>query len=161
MIATLKAGRRYVLGKLRYLRLRLLLLDIRVGSDFFCLKKLYLARGFKVRIGDSVYLGRNTHIANNLKIGNKVLIASSVSFVGGDHKIDNLGDTPIKFSGRLHEETTVIEDNVWIGHGAIIMAGVTIKSGAVVAAGAVVTKDVGVNEIVGGSPAKLIRKRVL
>jgi len=161
MKATIKAVRRKMLGKLRYLHWRLMLVDIRVGDNFFCLGKQYVARGFKVRIGDEVYLGRQTHIATNLEIGNEVLVASNVSFVGGDHRIDNIGDTSMRFSGRLHDEKTILEDNVWIGHGAIIMAGLTIKSGAVVAAGAVVTKDVGINEIVGGSPAKLIRKRVV
>lgn len=161
MIDRLKAFRRFILGNLRYCKMRLMLFDIRVGSGFFCWSKFYMARGFRARIGDNVYLGRYTHIASNLEIGSNVLVASFVSFVGGDHRIDNLGDTPIKFSGRLHDKKTIVEDNVWIGHGSIIMAGVTIKSGAVVAAGSVVTRDVGNDEIVAGSPAKLLRKRVL
>ena len=161
MIKQLKAFRRYILGNLRYFKLRLMLQDLRVGRGFFCLKKLYIASGFRVRIGDNVYLGRHTHIASNLTIGNNVLVASQVSFVGGDHRIDDLGDIPIKQSGRLHNKTTIIEDNVWIGHGVIVMAGIVIKSGAVIAAGAVVTKDVDNDEIVGGVPAQFIRKRVL
>jgi acetyltransferase-like isoleucine patch superfamily enzyme len=48
--------------------------------------------------------------------------------------------------------------NVWIGANATVLAGVTIGNGAVVAAGAVVTKDVETNTIVGGVPAKVIRK---
>lgn len=161
MIQKLKAVRRLILGRLRYLSLRLRFLDIRVGKNFFCLRHFYLARGFRARIGDNVYLGRYTHIGANLDIGNNVLVASHVAFVGGDHKIDNIGATPMKFSGRLHDKKTIVKDNVWIGHGAIIMAGITIQSGAVVAAGSVVTKDVGNNEIVGGSPARFIRKRIL
>ncbi len=54
---------------------------------------------------------------------------------------------------------TVIGHDVWTGHGVTIMPGVTIGSGAIVAAGSVVTKDVAPYAIVGGNPAKLIRKR--
>lgn len=53
----------------------------------------------------------------------------------------------------------VIGNDVWIGHGAQVMAGVSIGDGAIVAAGAVVTKDVSPYAIVGGVPAKIIRMR--
>ena len=51
-----------------------------------------------------------------------------------------------------------IGKNVWIGANATVLAGVTIDDGAVVAAGSVVTKDVEPNAIVGGIPAKVIKK---
>ena len=55
----------------------------------------------------------------------------------------------------------IIGNNVWIGHGAILIYGVTIEDGAVIAAGSIVTKDVKSNMVVGGNPAKLIRYREL
>jgi len=53
----------------------------------------------------------------------------------------------------------LVGHDVWIGHGAIIMPGVTVGTGAVVGAGAVVTHDVPPYTIVGGTPARLIRRR--
>lgn len=105
--------------------------------------------------GRNVYVGRRCHFASNLVCGDDVLIASNVSFVGGDHKI--LPGVLFVESGRDELKTTVVEDNVWIGHGAIIIHGVRIKTGSVVAAGAVVTKDVEASTIVGGNPASRIR----
>jgi len=59
----------------------------------------------------------------------------------------------------LRSSPVVIEDDVWVGHGATILKGVKIGKGAIVAAGAVVTRDVESYSIVGGVPAKLIRVR--
>lgn len=160
MVEKLKAIRRNILGRCRYLWLRCQFLDVRVGKRFFCQRHFFLNRIAKLRIGDDVYIGRYAHVACNVSIGNAVLVASHVAFVGGDHAIDNIGDVPMKFSGRVHDRETVIEDNVWIGHGCIIMAGTRIRSGAVVAAGSVVTKDVEENAIVAGAPAKFIRNRI-
>jgi acetyltransferase-like isoleucine patch superfamily enzyme len=53
----------------------------------------------------------------------------------------------------------VIENDCWIGAGAIILDGVRIESGAIVAAGSVVTKDVPAFAIVAGSPARIIKQR--
>jgi len=55
----------------------------------------------------------------------------------------------------------LIHDNVWIATGAIILPGVIIGEGSVVAAGAVVSKNVDPWTIVGGNPAKFIKKRIL
>ena len=53
----------------------------------------------------------------------------------------------------------IIGNDVWIGYNAIILSGVTIGDGAIIATGAVVTKDVPAYTIVGGIPAKKIKKR--
>jgi acetyltransferase-like isoleucine patch superfamily enzyme len=51
----------------------------------------------------------------------------------------------------------MIEKNVWIAAGAIIIGGVTVGENSVVAAGSVVTKNVSANTLVGGNPARIIR----
>ena len=63
-------------------------------------------------------------------------------------------------SGRAHWKKTRICDDVWIGHGAIVLNGLTINRGAVVAAGSVVTKDVPPYAIVAGNPAKVLSYRL-
>lgn len=78
--------------------------------------------------------------------------------MGGDHEINTVG-VPMIWAGRGVARTVRIEDDVWIGHRALIMHGITIGRGAVVAAGALVTKDVPAYAIVGGVPAKVLKMR--
>ena len=89
-----------------------------------------------------------------LKIGDAVLIGPRVQFEAVNHNL-------VYRSGHARGATVadiVIEDGVWIGASVIITQGVRIGRGAVVAAGSVVTKDVPPNTLVGGVPAKEIRK---
>ncbi len=71
---------------------------------------------------------------------------------------DDATDDAAFFDWRRSHAVTIGHD-VWIGHGAIILAGKTVGTGAVVAGGAVVTKDVPEYTIVGGNPARIIRRR--
>lgn len=159
MIKQVKHFKRLVVNRSRYYWKKATLIDIIAGKNFYPRAFFHIARGSKVRLGDNVYIGRNAHISGSLKMGNDILVASYVSFVGGDHRIDDLGETLIKDSGRSSNEVTEIGDNVWIGHGCIVFSGVTINSGAVLAAGSVLKNDMGVDEIWAGVPAKFIRKR--
>lgn len=86
-------------------------------------------------------------------IGRRVQIGPNCCFETVSH---GLIYEPGKGRGHI-VKPIIIEDEVWIGAGVIVIGGVTIGKGAVVAAGAVVTKDVAPMTIVGGVPAKLIR----
>jgi maltose O-acetyltransferase len=61
------------------------------------------------------------------------------------------------FSEGRHPRRDMIEDNAWLGGGAIVLAGVMVGENAIVGAGAVVTKDVPPNTIVLGNPARVVR----
>lgn len=146
--------------QLRKLRLQFMHPKLRIGTGFSCGKHCHISRKNAISIGRNFFMGHQCHLAADAHIGDNVMFASCVALVGGDHKFDNI-EGPMRFSGRDTFKQIVIEENVWIGHGAIIMHGVRIASGAVIAAGAVVTKDVPANAIVGGNPAKFIRERKL
>jgi acetyltransferase-like isoleucine patch superfamily enzyme len=115
-----------------------------------------IARDF--RAGPHSYVGRDCCICPRVSIGAYTILAHEVSIQGGDHRYDVPG-TPIYFSGRPPLPQTVIEDDVWIGHRAIVKAGTHIGRGAIVGAGAVVTADVPPYWIVGGVPARKIGER--
>lgn len=112
-----------------------------------------------IEFGERVQFGANCIIHCDAKFGNHILIARNVSFVGkDDHRIDVIGKF-IWDSPRGDSYKTVVEDDVWIGHGSIIIAGITIGRGSVIAAGSVVTRDVPRYSIVAGVPAKVMDMR--
>lgn len=113
-----------------------------------------------------VELGEASSISNNccvngaavgIRIGRDVMIAPNCCLVAFNHGTA-LDGTPM-IRQPLVEAPIVIEDDVWIGANCTITAGVTIRHGAIVAANSVVTRDVGPNEIVGGTPARFIKHR--
>ena len=129
-------------------------------------------------LGFGSYIGENCLIRG--KVGKFCSIANNVRTVIGVHPTEKFVSThPSFFSTRKQagfayvDETSfdeikyadnekhhvVIGNDVWIGEGTLIIGGVTIGDGAIIAAGAVVTKDVSPYSIVGGVPAKIIRKR--
>lgn len=107
-----------------------------------------------VSIGEDTIIGDHAFLDGRarLKIGNHVAFASSVMIFNAEHQVDDPEFKAI-------QEPVTVEDYVFIGPRAIILPGVTIGRGAVVAAGAVVTKNVPAMTVVGGVPAKEIRKR--
>lgn len=104
------------------------------------------------------FFGEGCRICPKVELGKYVMFGPNVVITGSGHRFDIAG-TPIIFSGRPVLEKTIIEDDVWIGYGVIIMAGVRIGRGSIVGAGAVVTKDILPYEIWGGVPARKIRDR--
>ncbi len=111
-------------------------------------------------------------IGDKLIIGKFCMIASDATFImnGGNHLTEATTAYPFAIFGGAWQNAmngksypskgdTVIGNDVWIGHGATIMPGVHIGDGAIIATKAVVTKNVEPYTIVGGNPAKPIKKR--
>ena len=104
-----------------------------------------LTIGHHCSIGDFSQI----HSGRKVAIGDYVLISWNVNILGHYYHAPGGGtDTP----GDI-----VIEDNVWIGCGVIILKGVTVGRGAIVAAGAVVTTDIPPYKLAAGNPAKVIK----
>jgi acetyltransferase-like isoleucine patch superfamily enzyme len=104
-------------------------------------------------------MGEECYIGPNVELGPYAMIGPRVAIVGGDHRYDIPG-TPIIFSGRAQVDKTTIEADVWIGYGAIVMAGNTIGRGAIIGAGSVVTKKIiGPYEVYMGVPARRVFDR--
>lgn len=96
-----------------------------------------------------------------LTIGRKVIFGPNPTIITGDHRIDVVGQYRADNNEKLPEndQAVVIEDDVWCGANVTILKGVTVGRGSVVAAGAVVTRSCPPYSIIGGVPAKLIRRR--
>lgn len=111
-------------------------------------------------------------VGDKLKIGKFCMIASDAKFImnGANHLTDAISTYPFAIFGKGWENAMEgktypqkgdinIGNDVWIGYNATIMAGVTIGDGAIIATNASVVKDVAPYSIVGGNPAREIKKR--
>ena len=118
----------------------------------------------KLSIADNVYIGKDVTIECDAEIFSYVLIANRVALIGRlDHDFRTVG-VPVRFSSwngstETPTEKIIIKEDVWLGYGVIVLAGVRIVWGAIVAAGSVVTRDVPNYSIVAGTPAKVIGTR--
>jgi len=111
---------------------------------------------------EHIYVGNHCFINSEVRfgcpfaeihIGNHVLIGPRVSFETVNHRLSCEEDGV----RAVHSADITVDDDVWVGAGAMIMPGVHIATGAVIAAGAVVAKDVAAYTLVGGVPAKWIK----
>ena len=122
-------------------------------------RKAYFGTGKNIELGDYSGIGADTILPNNIIIGKYVMMAPYVQILSNNHRFDRI-DIPMCFQGFSPDKIVVIEDDCWIGQKVLIMPGRTIKIGTIVAGGAVVTKDFDEYSIIGGNPAKLIKKRI-
>lgn len=119
-----------------------------------------------VSLGENCYLGPNITITPFgggksysktsdtlfLKIGNRVAVSPNVSFLCSMHpEKSNLS----RIYGKI--EPIIVEDDVWIGAGAIILAGVKLHRCSIIGAGSVVTKNVPEKTVVAGVPARYLK----
>ena len=122
-----------------------------------------------IKVGKYTYGLLNAHdfkSDNQLIIGSCCSIADEVHFyLAGDHRMDTVSSYPFKknilgqSAESLSKGDIIVEDDVWIGSRVIVLSGVRIGRGSVVAAGSIVTKNIPPYSIVGGIPAKVIKRR--
>jgi len=112
-------------------------------------------------------------IGDKLIIGKFCMIASGITFImnGANHKMDGITAYPFNIFGKdwkvvepkladlPYKGDTVVGNDVWIGANVTIMPGIQIGDGAIIASNATVTKNVAPYSVVGGNPAKEIKKR--
>lgn len=127
---------------------------MRIGEGSSIHLGCHFARISNVVIGRNSTINQFCHLDNRgaLTFGNNVSISPHTAIVTADHNIDS-----DDFSGR--ELPCTFEDYSFVGFGAIVLPGVTVGRGGVVCAGAVVTKDVAPMDVVGGVPARHLRRR--
>ncbi|MCC9599514.1 acyltransferase [Stieleria sp. JC731] len=114
----------------------------------------------ELTIGDGSFLGHNTAliVGRKICIGKGCLIASNVRICDFDgHPIDPVDRRKGLPAPAESVHEVVLGDDVWVGHGAIILKGVTIGDRAIIGARSVVTKDVPADAIVAGNPARIVR----
>ncbi|MEO6631150.1 MAG: acyltransferase [Mucilaginibacter sp.] len=143
---------------------------ISVGKNFGVKGRLrleaidtFLTQSFQPEVifGKNVFINYDCHIAsiNKIIIGNDVLIGSRVLIT--DHFHGEISSGALTLAPSLRELTSkgpvIVEDNVWIGEGAVIMPNVTIGQNAIIGANSVVTKDIPANSVVAGIPARIIK----
>jgi acetyltransferase-like isoleucine patch superfamily enzyme len=121
---------------------------------------LVITYGGDIKIGKDCSINPYTIVYGhgNTTIGNNVLIAGGCMIIPSNH-IFSRTDIPISVQGK-ESQGIEISDDVWIGHGCSILDGVKIGEGSVIAAGSVVTQSVEAYSIMGGVPARLLKKRV-
>ena len=113
-----------------------------------------------LNIGDNFGINTNSQLGasfGKIVIGDNCAIAPNCVLRASNHTFDN-PDIPFREQGHTYGEI-ILEDDVWISSNCVITANTTIGKSSIIGAGSVVTKDVEAYSIMGGVPAKLIRKR--
>lgn len=130
------------------------LIEQPVDETFLLIPPLYATGGPNIRIGRNVFINQNCTIYDlgGIEIGDDVMIGPNVSLITSGHPIE-----PSRRRDGVTAARIRIERNVWIAANVTIIGGVTVGENSVAAAGSVVTKDVPMNTLVGGNPARVLR----
>lgn len=146
--------------------------NVEIGTNCFLENSITLfSEKSKVNIGDRVYLGPNTNIncRNQIFIGDDVMFSwgctlmdtNAHSLISEDRKndvVDWKKGWQFKDWSVVQSQKIMIGNKCWIGFNSIILKGVILGEGCVVASGSVVTKSFEPFSIIGGNPAKFIKK---
>ena len=134
---------------------------VELGDGVDLNRNVYLGGfGSHLRIGARSSINRHVFIdaRGGVLIGEDVMIGPYARLVSYNHVFNKM-DVPMNTQG-FDLGAIRIGDDVWIGTGATILAGVTIGKGCIIAAGSVVTRSFPAYSIIAGVPAKIIRSRL-
>lgn len=131
---------------------------------------VFIEQPFLCDYGKNIYIGKNTFINRNcvfldndvIQIGENCLFAPSVQIMTSHHPVSATERISVEEIGKVSYTTftkpVIIDNNVWIGAGAILLPGIRVGENSVVGAGSVVTKNVPPNTLVYGNPARIIKQ---
>lgn len=128
----------------------------RMGKNVVITAPFWCDHGYNISIGDDFYSNHNLVITDgaNVTFGDHVFIAPNCCFTTAEHAID----AEQRNRGLEVAKPIQIGNNVWIGAGATILAGVTIGDNTVIGAGSLVKKDIPANVVAVGVPCKVLRE---
>jgi maltose O-acetyltransferase len=127
-----------------------------LGENSYIRPPFFCDYGFNITLGDNVFLNFNCVILDvvAVTIGNRVQMASAVQILAADHPLD----AETRATGLENGHPITIDDDAWIGGGAILCPGVTVGCGSVIGAASVVTRDIPPGVVAVGNPCRVLRK---
>lgn len=136
--------------------------DAKIGNTSNIHATVIMRQAYNIEIGEHCLINHNNvlqagKVDGKIKIGNYVHTGANVMIIAFNHAFDTR-EVPTIYQD-YYDGDIIIGDDVWIGGGSIILAGVTIGKGAIIAGGAVVNQDVPEYAVVGGIPAKVLKYR--
>ncbi|KAF1296839.1 galactoside O-acetyltransferase [Enterococcus sp. JM4C] len=128
-----------------------------VGEGVYIEQPLRANWGSNTYIGNHVYANFNLTLVDDTKIeiGDNVMIGPNVTLSAGTHPLD----PELRLKKAQYNLPIVIEENVWLGAGVIVLPGITIGKNSVIGAGSVVTKDIPANVLAFGTPC-MVKKSI-
>jgi maltose O-acetyltransferase len=125
------------------------------AGNVFIEAPFHCSYGMNITLGEGVYFNTGCTILDSapVRIGARTMFGPGVQIYCAEHA----KDPKMRFEGLEIAKPVTIGEDVWIGGGAIILAGVTIGDRAIVGAGSVVTRDVAADTVMVGNPARVKR----
>jgi maltose O-acetyltransferase len=133
------------------------MLDV-CGSDVNIEHGAWFGSGKGIELGDRSDIGMDALVMGPVTIGNDVMMGPRCVILSNRHAISSVTE-PMNRQGFLPDLRVVIEDDVFVGAGSVILAGRRLGTGSVVGAGSVVAHDVPPWSVVAGNPARVVRWR--
>jgi maltose O-acetyltransferase len=128
------------------------------GRDVNVEHGAWFGSGKGIRLGDRSDIGMDALVIGPVHIGRDVMMGPRCVLLASAHDTSRV-DLPMNRQGFRPDRPIVIEDDVWIGAGCIILPGRRIGTGSIVGAGSVVADDVPTWSVVAGNPARVVRRR--